>query len=514
MLPFFGYTAECTKDSSWGQKFKENGETCYCYNGICHPEDQTIIGSPCGTSEGSSCQLKNTCSDEEWSLGGSDCGDTKDGENIVCCESAGGCEGKKWSEKCTTSSGVSGYCYNGICETKRGEINDPCGKEEGSKCLSSCPSSYWDKSTDSRKCNSNNCCKKEYTEDPKFDTKCRTKYGGECRARCDSYANYHVIELKLDDTDCKEPTGICCVRPCYEVYNGGSCKDFGSCSQGMIASTQQECSKEGKVCCIGEKNVCTELNGTCATQSPELYRLSTNEEANDACVNLKGPYYQCFVKPKCLINGGKCVSQDIHCGTELKRYSASCGDGYKCCANTVSGGYDYDNPLGVSSVTEWLGNLLSGIQSIVGWLAVIMIFVGGIMYIFSGGSQGQVTLAKNIIIAALVGFAIAVAAPSFLKELKDLMDSGGGSGADAIDNANSFKNIAINVLKFLLGVVGTLALIGFAIGGVLYLTAFGDQPKTDLAKKMVLYSIIAIGVSGASIILLNSVLSFLSGTLK
>ena len=47
---------------------------------------------------------------------------------------------------------------------------------------------------------------------------------------------------------------------------------------------------------------------------------------------------------------------------------------------------------------------------IIGAIAVIMLIVGGIRYVISGGDQAQVTSAKNTIMYAIVGIIIAILA--------------------------------------------------------------------------------------------------------
>lgn len=47
---------------------------------------------------------------------------------------------------------------------------------------------------------------------------------------------------------------------------------------------------------------------------------------------------------------------------------------------------------------------------LVGAIAVIMLIVGGIRYVTSGGAQDQVTAAKNTIMYAIVGIVVAVLA--------------------------------------------------------------------------------------------------------
>lgn len=47
---------------------------------------------------------------------------------------------------------------------------------------------------------------------------------------------------------------------------------------------------------------------------------------------------------------------------------------------------------------------------IIGAIAVIMLIIGGIRYVVSGGDQNQVTAAKNTILYAIIGIIVAVLA--------------------------------------------------------------------------------------------------------
>ena len=68
---------------------------------------------------------------------------------------------------------------------------------------------------------------------------------------------------------------------------------------------------------------------------------------------------------------------------------------------------------------------------IVGAVAVIMIIIGGIRYVISGGDSSQVSAAKNTILYALVGVIVAIlayAAVNFVVA-SFVPDSGAGGGA-------------------------------------------------------------------------------------
>lgn len=61
---------------------------------------------------------------------------------------------------------------------------------------------------------------------------------------------------------------------------------------------------------------------------------------------------------------------------------------------------------GQTSVNILIRNIINLFSLIVGVIAVIMIIVGGLKYITSGGDSGNITGAKNTILYALIGLII------------------------------------------------------------------------------------------------------------
>jgi cytochrome bd-type quinol oxidase subunit 2 len=172
--------------------------------------------------------------------------------------------------------------------------------------------------------------------------------------------------------------------------------------------------------------------------------------------------------------------------------------------------YGYENPIPHYSITSLIQSILVSLQNIVGILTIVLIVIGGIVYITSGGKEDQIKWAKSIITNSLIGFALIVGAPSLLKEIKDIISSGETPEEGLIDNANSIGDILMNILNFALAAIGVLALLSFIVAGVIYLTSAGDKSKTDKAKKTVVYSAIAVAVAGSGIILINQIISLLN----
>ena len=136
----------------------------------------------------------------------------------------------------------------------------------------------------------------------------------------------------------------------------------------------------------------------------------------------------------------------------------------------------YVNPLqfgDTGDLGQVLGSVLSAMQGIIVVLGIIFIIIGALIYITSGGNESRMTLGKTAITAALIGLALGIAAPSFLKEIAGVL--GWGAIDAAIVAAPTLSSLALKVLNFLLSIIGVLAIIMLVIGGLIYLTAAGDE---------------------------------------
>jgi hypothetical protein len=160
--------------------------------------------------------------------------------------------------------------------------------------------------------------------------------------------------------------------------------------------------------------------------------------------------------------------------------------------------------LQANSVSGFLVGVLTAIQGIVAILAIIFIVIGGIMYMTSGGNEAMITKAKHTVTYALVGLAIVIAAPSFLREVMIITGYTGQAPAGL-----SLREMAFRVLAFLLSVVGIIGIISLVIGGAMYLTAYGDEKRIDTAKSIVKYSLIGIVIVLAALILVRQLASIM-----
>lgn len=85
------------------------------------------------------------------------------------------------------------------------------------------------------------------------------------------------------------------------------------------------------------------------------------------------------------------------------------------------------NPLkcgDVECVVQAIADIITGLVTVIG---TIMIIIGGIQYISSAGSEDKARRAKNTILYAIIGIAIAVSVDFIVGFLKEVLGSGGGN---------------------------------------------------------------------------------------
>jgi type II secretory pathway component PulF len=166
------------------------------------------------------------------------------------------------------------------------------------------------------------------------------------------------------------------------------------------------------------------------------------------------------------------------------------------------------NPLKWNDINTFLCSLLNFLQGFIVTLALIFIVIGAFMYITSAGDTGRVETAKKAIFGALIGLALGIAAPAFLKEIANLLGWAGIAACAGVGTNLTLVQIVGRILNFLLSIVGVASLIMLIVGAFMYLTAAGDEGRIDSGKSIVKYAIIGIIVALSALVLVRLVASF------
>lgn len=196
-----------------------------------------------------------------------------------------------------------------------------------------------------------------------------------------------------------------------------------------------------------------------------------------------------------MIMGTLFVCLFINCGDDNVAYAGGVD-------TVVSPTPEFANPIRYSSVDAFLAGVLGAVQKIVAGLAVLMIVVGGIMYITSAGGA-QAEAGKKAVTAALIGLAIVLAGPSFLKEIYTIL---GGQSSGAVAGARSLSDIIISTIKGLLNIIGALSVLMLVVGGIMYITSAGSD-RAETGRKIVVNAIIGLVVAILSLVMVTAIAS-------
>ncbi|HAI73992.1 MAG TPA: hypothetical protein DCS28_03595 [Candidatus Moranbacteria bacterium] len=170
---------------------------------------------------------------------------------------------------------------------------------------------------------------------------------------------------------------------------------------------------------------------------------------------------------------------------------------------------EFTNPITSNSIDEVLTSLLKALSGLVVTLSIVFIVIGGILYMVSSGDPGMIKRAKDCWLYSVIGLSIVVAAPTFLKQVQEIL--GGTLTGGGIENALTVQQIATNVLNFLLSIVGIIAIISLVIAGGMYMTDYSGGKQTETAKTMAKWSIIGIIIALGSLTILQQVEKLITG---
>lgn len=276
---------------------------------------------------------------------------------------------------------------------------------------------------------------------------------------------------------------------------------------------------EAQTCTVGtQTGTCIDENEACATPLSGATGCSSSQQC---CSSGSSSATTC--KSSNCYSGTSCPSERPNRNTQCEgSLGKVCGSGQIYCeASSSSSGttttgsaasISLPNPLKYNTVQEVLTALLHALQAVIVTLALVFLVIGAVLYITSAGNQGRLTLAKGAITAALIGLAIGILAPTFLKEIANALGWGSTDIPTEVQNAPTAATILLNVLNFLLGIVGVLAIIFLVIGGSMYLGAAGNPSQIDKAKGVVKYSLVGIVVALASLVFVRQIAAFFAGS--
>lgn len=177
-------------------------------------------------------------------------------------------------------------------------------------------------------------------------------------------------------------------------------------------------------------------------------------------------------------------------------------------------------------------------------LAMAALVWGGIMYIMSMGDEGRAGKAKQIILYAIIGVIVVLISYVIIASIQTLLSTPESAAAPVPGIATAYAeekkgegflegigvikkvvdpeksglatepdiaHIILQVVAWLLSLVAVLALAVLVWGSVSYVISLGDEGKTEKAKKMILYAIVGVLLTGVSFVILRVVQGIIAG---
>ena len=114
----------------------------------------------------------------------------------------------------------------------------------------------------------------------------------------------------------------------------------------------------------------------------------------------------------------------------IMTHLAQWGGGMQAGANAARGSEQPVNLFGNSGIFTSITNIL---LFVIGAIAVIMIIIGGLRYVTSGGNSASISAAKNTILYAIIGIVVALLAYAVINFVIGSFGTGGGMSGGGVD---------------------------------------------------------------------------------
>ncbi len=152
--------------------------------------------------------------------------------------------------------------------------------------------------------------------------------------------------------------------------------------------------------------------------------------------------------------------------------------------------------------------VITFVKYFLGSLAALMFIRSGAMLVAQGYSEETVTREKKNLMIGAAGLVMVIMSDLIVRRLLyDAEYNDTASETVIAINQNELVTQIVAITNLIITFVGPLMMLGIIIGGVLYVTAGGDEERTGLAKKILLNSVIGIVIIYGAFALVSTVIS-------
>ncbi|MFC1747800.1 pilin [Pseudomonadota bacterium] len=139
--------------------------------------------------------------------------------------------------------------------------------------------------------------------------------------------------------------------------------------------------------------------------------------------------------------------------------------------------------------------IITFIKYLAGAIAILMIVRSGARLVTSSSSEENVAQDKKNLAYSGIGLILIIIADNVISNIFYKVDlsryPGTGGAAPAVDPVQGVKEI-IGFTNIVVNIVGPIAVLALLAGGVMYITAGGQEEKMNQAKRLILSALIGI----------------------
>lgn len=176
------------------------------------------------------------------------------------------------------------------------------------------------------------------------------------------------------------------------------------------------------------------------------------------------------------------------------------------------GGTSIENNNISKNIWIIVANISNDIVVIAAYLILGYVIYGGYLYMSAAGDPGKAASGRKTLTQAFIGLAIVLSAKVIVNSIHIALlgNSGAFSKDCALEECIKPAPLVTNVIQWIIGIAGVVAVIFIIIGAIGYMTSAGDSGKLQKAKNTILYALIGLAIVG----LAEVITAFVSNTIK
>jgi len=139
--------------------------------------------------------------------------------------------------------------------------------------------------------------------------------------------------------------------------------------------------------------------------------------------------------------------------------------------------------------------VITFIKYLIGSIAVFMIIKSGMRMITLGSNEEEIGKDKKNLVYAIIGLILIIIADSVINNVFYKLDltryPSVGGATPGVDPAAGIKEL-VGITNYVVFFVGALAVGALMVGGIMYITARGDDSATEKAKRVITAALVGI----------------------